>query len=353
MNAWQALPDWLAREGTLMLVSVAGVRGSTPREAGASMLVSAQHCCDTIGGGRLEWEAIAHARELLAEKPAAPSLLRLPLAASLGQCCGGIVWLMFERIECCDASIWKNRIAALENGHTLSRQCMEGARSDWQIESANGSAADAATTLDPGTDTTATNRRVSGTAPWHFHQKVSLPQFPVTIFGAGHVGEAIVRALLPLTTQIRWVDTREDVFPAELASAVQCIQTDDPVQEVRTAKPGNMLLVLTHSHAIDLELCAAGLQRRDFAFFGLIGSQAKRTRFEQRLLMRGLGTEQLAGMTCPIGIAGIRSKLPAVIAAAVVAQLLLVREALTLTHTKTVSPRADAHLHVTTGLPSC
>ncbi|MDP5238320.1 xanthine dehydrogenase accessory protein XdhC [Uliginosibacterium sp. 31-16] len=353
MNAWQALPDWLAHEGTLMLVSVAGVRGSTPREAGASMLVSTQHCCDTIGGGRLEWEAIAHARELLLQKPASPSLLRLPLAASLGQCCGGIVWLLFERIEHSEADAWQTRVAALENGCNLSRQCVEGSASEWHIEFASGTDAATAAALDLGADATAGNFRVSATAPWRFHQKISLPQFPVTIFGAGHVGEAIVRALLPLSAQIRWVDTREDVFPAELASTVQCIQTDDPVQEVCTARPGSMLLVLTHSHAIDLELCAEGLQRKDLAFFGLIGSQAKRTRFEQRLLMRGLGAEQLAGMTCPIGIAGIRSKQPAVIAAAVVAQLLLVREDVARPRNTVISPRSDAHLNTKIGLPLC
>ncbi|MBS1210005.1 MAG: xanthine dehydrogenase accessory protein XdhC [Proteobacteria bacterium] len=346
MNAWQALPDWLAREGSLMLVSVAAVRGSAPREAGASMLVSADRCCDTIGGGRLEWEAIAHARELLAQAPAAPVLLRLPLAASLGQCCGGVVWLLFEHIEGRTATAWQTRLTALENGQRLLRECSMKTSSIWQLDTPLPRPADTVTSLEldkPGEP-----------GSWCFRQEISLPQFPVTIFGAGHVGEAIVRALLPLAAQIRWVDTREDVFPAELTSAVCCIHTDDPVQEVREARPGSMLLVLTHSHAIDLELCAQGLRRQDLAFFGLIGSQAKRSRFEQQLLMRGLGAAELAGLTCPIGIAGIRSKQPAVIAAAVVAQLLLVHENAALARHAALSRINSAPLtQIKIGLPSC
>lgn len=311
MNAWLALPDLLARED-VMLVTVAGVRGSTPREAGASMLVGTSSCCDTIGGGRLEWEAVAHARELLAQDRHSPVLLRLPLAASLGQCCGGLVWLLFERIEAAELPLWRQRIDRLQAGKPLIRTLSASATvSSWTEAS----------------EVSSSGCKLSEPAAhWHLHQFVHLTCFPVTIFGAGHVGEAIVRALLPLEAQIRWVDTREDVFPMDLASSVCCLHTDDPVQEVRDAKPGSMLLVLTHSHAIDLELCAQGLQRDDLAYFGMIGSHAKRARFEQRLLMRGFDVTQLANLTCPVGIAGIRSKLPTVIAASVVAQLLLVRE---------------------------
>ena len=125
---------------------------------------------------------------------------------------------------------------------------------------------------------------------------------------------AIVRALLPLEAQVRWIDTREDVFPPDLAAQVRCIATDAPEQEIAALPPGSFVLVLTHSHALDLELCAVGLRRDDLGFFGLIGSRAKRARFEQRLVSRGLDPLRLARLVCPIGVAGIRSKLPAAIA---------------------------------------
>lgn len=347
MNAWRALPQRLAEQGDQVLVTVAALRGSGPREVGASMLVGAQDSCDTIGGGRLEWEAIALSRDMLASGATAPVLHRFPLAASLGQCCGGVVWLLFERIAAGDAISWQERLTGLEQGQVLKRACGSGEPSAWSW------GGEAVTPLAPlvrgepdrvGVVVSSPEKGrlgggavpVSGTvlelkgnssvASWQFTLSLSLPHFPVAIFGAGHVGEAIVRALLPLEAQVRWIDTREDVFPPDLAAQVRCIATDAPEQEIAALPPGSFVLVLTHSHALDLELCAVGLRRDDLGFFGLIGSRAKRARFEQRLVSRGLDPLRLARLVCPIGVAGIRSKLPAAIAVAVVAQLLQVRE---------------------------
>lgn len=316
MNVWRALPQRLA-EGDQVLVTVAALRGSAPREAGASMLVGAQDSCDTIGGGHLEWEAIAHARRMLAVNSSTPELRRFPLSASLGQCCGGVVWLLFERIAAADLQAWRPRLAGLEVGQALTRHCVAGEGSHWSLQAADRTRAGG----DP-----ASCELAHAAADWRFHQSISLPYFPVAIFGAGHVGEAIVRALLSLEAQIRWIDTREDVFPIDLAAQVSCITSDAPERELAALPAGSFVLVLTHSHAIDLELCAVGLRRDDLGFFGLIGSQAKRMRFEQRLVSRGLDPLRLARLVCPIGVAGIRSKLPAAIAAAVVAQLLQVLE---------------------------
>lgn len=320
MNAWLALPDLLRRDGAVVLVTVARVVGSAPREVGAVMLVSNAATLDTIGGGRLEWEAIAHARLMLAES-SAPQVQRIPLAASLGQCCGGVVWLAFECVAPDALDEWLVRSAELSEGESFVRELSSDAkRSTWQTKFRRvGESTDAGVSLAQlGKDG----------PPWFLRQTVSVTSFPVVVFGAGHVGEALVRTLLPLQARIVWVETREDVFPPDLAGKVRCVTTDSPEEEMRAALPGSFVLVLTHSHAIDLELCAAGLARTDFAYFGLIGSRSKRNRFEQRLAARGITDEALANMICPIGIAGIRSKEPAVIAASVVAQLLQVRESL-------------------------
>ena len=130
-----------------------------------------------------------------------------------------------------------------------------------------------------------------------------------------------------LGAQITWVDTRDDIFPETIPEGVFTVATDIPATEVYDAPPGCYFLVLTHDHSLDFSLCEAILTRRDFAFFGLIGSATKRASFEHRLIARGLEPPRLLDMTCPIGIPGIDSKQPAVIAASVTAQLLQVREA--------------------------
>jgi xanthine dehydrogenase accessory factor len=152
------------------------------------------------------------------------------------------------------------------------------------------------------------------------------PRFHLQLYGAGHVGRAIVSALAPLNVVVDWIDEREEEFPAELALPPQvrkvCVDTIEA--EVRHAPRGAYYLVLTHRHDLDLRISEAILQRGDFAFFGLIGSKTKRNRFIHRFERRGIPAGTIARMTCPIGVPGIEGKEPEVIAAAVAAQLLLV-----------------------------
>ncbi|MBL8512218.1 MAG: xanthine dehydrogenase accessory protein XdhC [Betaproteobacteria bacterium] len=148
------------------------------------------------------------------------------------------------------------------------------------------------------------------------------PDFHITLFGAGHVGRALVKIMADWDCLITWVDTREDAFPADTPDQVQCVSTDTPETCVDRASPGSYFLVMTHSHALDQALCEAILKRADFAYFGLIGSTSKRRQFESRLQARGFTTERLAKMRCPIGVAGITGKEPATIAVAVAAELL-------------------------------
>ncbi len=149
------------------------------------------------------------------------------------------------------------------------------------------------------------------------------PRFRLQLFGAGHVGRAIVHLLADFPCQVQWVDERESEFPeGPLPSHIQRLCVEPVQAEVASAPAGAFYLVLTHSHALDLAITQAILARGDFGFFGLIGSKTKRAKFEARLRERGVDEALLACMVCPIGVPGIEGKEPEVIAVAVVAQLL-------------------------------
>jgi xanthine dehydrogenase accessory factor len=193
---------------------------------------------------------------------ARPHQERIALGPSLGQCCGGVLTLQFSAFSNAEAAAWP--------------------------------------------------------AP--------TPLFHLQLFGAGHVGRAIVRLLVDLPCQVQWIDEREAEFPAGPEPGhIQRVCSDTPAAEVAAAPTGAHFLVLTHSHELDLAITRAVLERGDFAYLGLIGSATKRARFEHRLLERGVLPALLQRMVCPIGVPGISGKEPEVLALAVVAQLLQVQ----------------------------
>jgi xanthine dehydrogenase accessory protein XdhC len=258
-----ALRDLLAAGEPAILVVVARAAGSTPREGGARMLVTGREILGTVGGGRLEWEAVGRGRAML-DTGEAEAGLELPLGPAVGQCCGGHVTLALRRA---DAGL----LARLE------------------VQEAEEASA--------------------------------LP--PVLLFGAGHVGKALASALAPLPLRVRWIDGRAEQFPDRLPESVEVLVTERLVAEVEAAPAGAAFLVLTHSHALDFALCEAVLRRGDFAYLGLIGSATKRARFERGFRELGLLGATLARLTCPIGGDTLRDKRPAVIAALTAAEVLL------------------------------
>jgi xanthine dehydrogenase accessory factor len=148
------------------------------------------------------------------------------------------------------------------------------------------------------------------------------PRWQVAVFGAGHVGKALVKLLADLPCAVTWVDGREAEFPRPLPPGVRQVLSEAAQDEVASLPPGSDVVVMTHSHALDQEVVEAALRRGDLGYVGVIGSATKRARFTQRLSARGFPPERIAALVCPIGVAGIGSKLPAVIAVAVAAQLL-------------------------------
>ncbi|WP_034292197.1 xanthine dehydrogenase accessory protein XdhC [Herbaspirillum sp. RV1423] len=335
MTAWlAALKDLHDAAVPAVLVTVATIQGSAPREAGARMVLTADDQVDTIGGGHLEWRAAQIARAMLEADPTALSGIRkferIALGPSLGQCCGGVVFLAFERIDrhvdahagaMLDAleqhwrkgiDVW--RAVALESNDPTLLYEPEGEACDL---GAPDNGLDAAMFLNAGNTHVAQDRYGRR---WLLDRcRAHQPQ--VVLFGAGHVGAAIVRVLATLPCRVLWVDEREDMFPADLPMQVAIEATDAPNAVVDLAEPGAYFLVMTHSHALDQQLSERILKRADIGWFGLIGSVTKRKQFEHRLQDRGITQEQLNKMTCPIGIPGIYGKEPASIAIAVVAQL--------------------------------
>ncbi|MCY7388052.1 MAG: xanthine dehydrogenase accessory protein XdhC [Burkholderiales bacterium] len=247
------------RNETAIVVTVSATRGSVPRDTGTNMFVTASNVLGTIGGGHLEFKAIDIARNMILSS-GARAMHRFVLGATLGQCCGGVMNLTFEAVA--DDAAWLESLT------------------------------------------------------------VHAPEFHLVLFGAGHVGRAVVRVMSELSCAITWVDSREDEFPKDVPANVQCVCTDEPVCEVDVAGAGSYFLVMTHSHALDQTLSERILKRDDFAYFGLIGSVTKRRQFERRLRDRGVSAAQLASMHCPIGVAGIAGKEPATIAIAVAAEIL-------------------------------
>ena len=236
MNNWiSALADLQQQGEPCVLVTIIEERGSTPRNAGSKMVISATRTFDTIGGGHLEYKAMSIARDMLESGKQDTQLQRFSLGASLGQCCGGATVLLFEPMG--------------------------------QV------------------------------------------QAQIAVFGAGHVARALVPLLASLPCRVRWIDSREQAFPEHIPSGVRKIVTDEPVDEIADLPAGCYCIVMTHNHALDLELSAALLKRNDFTYFGLIGSKTKRVKFEHRLRDRGISPQHLQRMRCPMGLSEVKGKL--------------------------------------------
>ena len=260
-SLWPKALALLRAQSDCVMVTVTKSEGSTPREEGAQMLVTTKGYHGTIGGGTLEWLAMAEAQILLGKTKAIRTLTK-SLGPDLGQCCGGRMSLLLESFTSAD-------IVEVEQHATVTEELTH-----------------------------------------------------LNLWGAGHVGRALVMALAPLPFKITWWDIRDNAFPTVVPENVTC-----RLGAPKDMQPG-LLLVMTHSHALDYDIVNFALRQAHFPQVGLIGSGTKATRFRKRLLEAGHETVALDRLTCPIGSKTIRSKLPAAIAASVAVQLLQWQEML-------------------------
>jgi xanthine dehydrogenase accessory factor len=317
-----------------VLVTVAIVEGSGPREPGAKMLVTADGQFDTIGGGHLEMCAVETARDMLAasaDASAAPAstparLERYALGPTLGQCCGGVVHLAFEVIdEALDSVLARLQQRVHEDSWRLS--VIDGPSAALLLDADGAVLAGEAAAFPPIDRQRGTHVLRDAAGRRWLADPCLAPRAHLLLFGAGHVGAAIIRMLGELPCTVTWIDEREDMFPQAIPANVTIEATDTPEALVDSAPADASYLVMTHSHALDQRLSEAIIARADVGWFGMIGSKTKRVQFERRLAARGLPEDRIDAMACPIGLEGITSKLPAAIAASVCAQLLMVWEA--------------------------
>ena len=334
------MSDWLTTLAELdrhnqssVLVTVADTKGSTPREAGTKMVITQDNCHGTIGGGNLEFKAIAIARKMLADDILRAALQRFPLGPSLGQCCGGVAMLLFERIDN-QSTVWIQTLLRLRREHrpaVLVSQTAVGAEEKCKlIVSANACYGDLGidspqiAVVTAHSVLNATTGAQLGPANLLF-EPIRASDFHIVLFGAGHVGRELVRVMHGLPCTVNWVDSREHEFPDQVPANVTIELSDEPDYEIDDAPPDSYILIMTHSHPLDQRICERALHRNDWAYCGLIGSATKLNKFRKRMLAQGLSGEALAKLTCPIGIDGITGKHPSEIAIAVAAQLLQVR----------------------------
>lgn len=300
--------DWAAdacaalERGATALVTVLATEGSAPRGPGARMVVTGAGQRGSIGGGALEYQAVEQARAILGLPAGTWRVQDYPLGPLLGQCCGGRVRLLIEHLDP-GTSQW-----IIADGAVTARL------HDDRIE--RTSAGVGASTGDHPPLCARGERPGAGAA---FVEPVDVERLPVRMFGAGHVGCAIARRAAGLPLQLAWYDTRPDA-----AQTPGVVLVDDEAMAACAADAGEReaVLILTHDHALDYRLTAAAL-RGAAGFIGLIGSRTKRARFLARLDRDGIPAGRL---TCPIGMPGIVGKEPDVIAVAVLAQLLALRE---------------------------
>ncbi|RDJ23042.1 xanthine dehydrogenase accessory protein XdhC [Bosea caraganae] len=259
MTSLSAFLDMHLSEGAI-LVRIETAEGSTPREAGATMIVMAKASAGTIGGGQLEFHCLDIAREMLASGKAA-RILDIPLGPQMGQCCGGRVRVTLEQAT----PVHVESLRAAEAEHQAARPA-------------------------------------------------------VLIFGAGHTGRALAETLARLPFAVTLIDDRDDQMDG-LPAGIACLRLDDPAEMINDAPRGAAFIILTHSHALDYRLAEAALLRSDAAYVGMIGSATKRARFAASFRRRHPASPALAGLTCPIGGDDVDDKRPEVIAALTAAEL--------------------------------
>ncbi|MFM2481298.1 xanthine dehydrogenase accessory protein XdhC [Celerinatantimonas sp. YJH-8] len=243
----------LQRQGRAhVLITIVATRGSVPRAIGSKMVVTETECYDSIGGGNLEYQAIAQAKEMLNDgrqnRANSQALHEYPLAASLGQCCGGHVTLWFEQFA--------------SSGTTL------------------------------------------------------------LVFGAGHVGQALVPITAQLPLQVRWIDNRAEFIRDQHIPGVESIYSDEPGEWIEQAPVGSYVVILTHNHQLDFELCEAALHHPSLGYIGVIGSQTKARRFQYRLKERGFSDAQISQIHSPMGLSQIGGKRPMEVAVSIAGELI-------------------------------
>lgn len=317
MADWfETLKTVIRNDHAAVLVTVIAVDGSAPREVGASLIVSTAETKGTIGGGNLEHTSIAHAVAMLNGNDVRV-YRREHLGPGLGQCCGGRVELLFEQVTA--KTEWYQSLT-LSHGselidHWLCRR-VDGVESlvvsqDELSRHFNAAASGRVAFL---------NKSVKDSSLW-FCAPLATELPSVWVYGAGHVGQAVISQLSLLPCVVSLLDHREDWLERQPDLNISRVLTDSPEDEIPAATADTCHVVMTHSHTLDFDICHAILKQGGFSWLGLIGSATKRQTFINRLMQRGFDEAALTRLRCPIGSMSIRSSLPSVVALNLAAEL--------------------------------
>ena len=294
----------IARDGAVVRASLAEIKGSAPREAGAMMLITPSQIWQSIGGGALEYDMMRRARTMIdtamiEEAPPAwtRQIIKLVLGPDMGQCCGGQVRVLLEYFGPNDVPVLAGLAAASRLVHPLAGNAPLKAADGRPDGPSDGMLADGSAVIAP----------------------VALTGHPVFLYGAGHIGRALVPQLLALDCDLHWIDVADDRFPERVPDGARRVMAADPTVIAAHAPSNAIHLVITHDHALDEAICHRILTGSGFARLGLIGSATKAARFRSRLGKAGLSVDQLELLVCPVGLAAISGKQPARVALSIAA----------------------------------
>lgn len=301
MHNWCAtLATELTAGRTIVMVTVVQVLGSAPCASGSKLLVAPDRLWGTVGGGNLEYTAIEQARKLT-QSDRASLLQSLPLGPILSQCCGGRVTLLYERLTADHATIF-------------ARAEQNGGRFETHVD-----VEDYSRRYVPNDELPDTAGPMLANGIWH--EPIHAERRQIAIFGGGHIGKALVQVLGQAPCELLVVDPRTEML-AELSAQV-AVRIDDSAEQIDAWwKASSIAIILTHSHELDYRWTKALLLRDDVAWCGLIGSKTKKVRFLRRLRDDGIAESRIAQLVCPIGLPGLNSKHPGLVAISVAAQIL-------------------------------
>ena len=307
MHCWAEHLSALSVHQPVVMITVIAAEGSTPRDAGARMLVTFDAIEGSIGGGKLEFAETAHARRLLSVTntlgPWHREARLIVLGPDAGQCCGGVVEVLHEVFGTAEVLVLNAQLREAK-GSVITRPLTSGTPPQFVIPAKAGTQA------------------TRGERVWS--EPLSPPRPKLHLYGAGHTAREIIRIAAGLPLDIAWIDIAAERFPTDQSASAHTIVTEHPAHFASTAPRGALHLAMSHSHDLDYAICEALLTRNDFAFLGLIGSATKRARFVQRFRRAGVADAALARLICPIGLESIKGKAPAVIALSAVAQLVAI-----------------------------
>ncbi len=305
---WHNIVRFIESQGSCTIVTVVELFGSGPREIGARLIVAPDGSfVGTIGGGTLEWQALAGAQAMLPTEANSLSERKYGLGPDLGQCCGGFVTLSFETLVKSELKFSRRACEAESRGPLWIKAEYANNRVKREI-------------IDP----------LKVGKPVFFYEpgltilaKFGNAPTPIYLFGAGHVGKALVKILPTLSTRTVWLDSRNIADNESLPANVEFRKPEDPVSEIGAMPDDAYVFVMTHSHALDFDLCLTALSADRFRYVGVIGSKTKKARFESRLREAGITEAQMKLFHSPLGLGSIGGKEPAVIAVSIAADLIL------------------------------